>query len=440
LETLSMAEVTSIVLATLVGVAAGFSLGRSGRSGLRREMERLGGEVSRLESQVREQTRIAAKLRGEQRSLTNLSRALPTLVRELNGSDLDPQDIPRHLFDLAEKIFEPQQLLLFLVRSPGDENQDLREVYLRDQRGLGDVPAAATRIRIGEGKVGWVAETKAEMVEEDWLNLSRTEGRSLEDNHPAFHLTLVGPLVHHAKGDHLIGVLCIGNPATRPRDEKLVLQMITNLGAIAYRNVRNSRALQQQANHDGLTDLLNRRHFMVLLGDLIFAAERRAQSLAVFMFDIDHFKRYNDSNGHQAGDEILRGVADVIRRGLRTQDIACRYGGEEFLVAMPLTDGSQALQAAERIREAIASHPFAHRETQPDGLLTISGGVAVFPQDGQSSTDLIRRADQSLYKAKAAGRNRVVLDRIFEMADADSDIVSFGHEPPGAGTQARRRP
>ena len=309
-------------------------------------------------------------------------------------------------------------------------------VVIEEQRGIADLPPSATRIRIGDGKIGWVAENKVEMVAEDWLNLSRTDGRNLADNHPAFRLSLLGPLVHRgASQDHLIGVLAIGDPATRPKDEKLVLQMVTNLGAIAYRNVRNVRALREQANHDGLTGLLNRRHFMVELGKLMFAADRRAQPLAVFMFDIDHFKRYNDSNGHQAGDEILRGVAETIQSNLRPQDLACRYGGEEFIVAMPLTGVEQAEQVAERIRQSIADCPFSHRETQPDGVLSISGGVAVFPMDGQNSTDLIRNADQALYRAKSAGRNRVLRHRGYEIGDTGTENLASHPDPaPRGGT------
>ncbi|MBZ5639575.1 MAG: GGDEF domain-containing protein [Acidobacteriia bacterium] len=435
----SLSEWSVVLIAAAAASVVGFLLGRRALGEIQRAAQRLTAEIARLEGQSREQTRLASKMRNEQRSLTNLSRSLPGLVRELNNSYLDPNDIPKHLFDLTEKIFEPQQMLLFLVRSPGEEVANLQEIYLRDQRGLGEIPATATRVRIGEGKIGWVAENKVEMMGEDWLNLSRTDGRNVEGNHPAFRLSLVGPLVHHGENqDYLIGVLCVGDPAIRPRDEKLVLQMITNLGSIAYRNVRNVRALREQANHDGLTGLVNKRHFMKSLGILIDAAGRRAQPLAVFMFDIDHFKRYNDSNGHQAGDEILRGVADVLRRSLRPQDLAGRYGGEEFIVAMPLTDGTQAFQAAERIRDAIATHPFAHRETQPDGVLSISGGVAVFPVDGQNSTDLIRHADQALYKAKADGRNRVARHKGFDIGDADVDALGSRPEPTARRSPAGR--
>jgi len=137
----------------------------------------------------------------------------------------------------------------------------------------------------------------------------------------------------------------------------------------------------------------------------------------VFIFDIDHFKKYNDTNGHLAGDEILKGVSQVLRENLRPCDVACRYGGEEFIVAMPGARGNEGLAAAERIRAAIESTKFPRAETQPGGRITISGGVAQFPVDGTIGNDLILHADQALYQAKAAGRNRLVQFRGVNIGD-----------------------
>lgn len=414
-----------LLVAAAVGIGVGTLLGRLGRTALLTEIDRLGAELARAEAQGRDQTRQTAKLRNEQRAISNVNRLLPNIVRDLNRSDLDERQIPRLVFSLVDAIFEPDQVLLYLVRSSASPDKT-PVLHLVDRAGSAEVPPTAHRVRVGDGKIGWVAEAKVEMLTDDWLNMTRTEGRAIEDNHPSLKLDYLGPLLHHQDGkEQLVGVLCVGGAAVRPRDEKLMLQMVTNLASIAYNNSRNMRVLQDLANHDGLTQLLNKRYFMSQrLGLLINAAERDAQPLSVFIFDIDHFKKYNDTNGHLAGDEILKGVAQVLRENLRPGDIACRYGGEEFIVAMPGTRGADGMGAAERIRVAIERTPFPRRETQPLGHVSISGGVAQFPLDGTNSTDLILHADQALYQAKAAGRNRIMQYRGVDIGgDGESDPV-----------------
>jgi len=417
-------------LAGVVGVALGAYLGRMGRSGLIADRRRLEAEVARLENQCSDQSRQVAKLRAEQRAVSNFTRKMPDFARDLNRSDLDERQIPRQVFALVDSIFEPEQQLLYLTQSNGGRDEESQTLQLVDRRGITDVPPSVAKIKVGEGRIGWVASAKVEMLAEDWLNMTRTEGQAIESNHPSLRLDLIGPLVYYKNGKVcLLGVLCIGNPVSRPRDEKSMLQMVTNLASIAYTNSRNVRQLQELANHDGLTGLLNKRFFMgQKLGLLINAAEREAAALSVFVFDIDYFKKYNDSNGHLAGDEILKGVSQVLRDNLRPGDVACRYGGEEFIVAMPGARGPEGFAAAERIRAAIESTTFPRCESQPSGRITISGGVAQFPVDGTLGNDLILHADQALYQAKAAGRNRTVQFRGVSIGDDGAEEpLAFPH-------------
>lgn len=404
------------IFTALVGTGIGVLLGRMGRTQLIAARQDLEAEIARLENQSREASRQISKLRGEQRALSSFTRLLPSIARDLNRSDLDERQIPRLVFALVDSIFEPEQMLLYLVPNANLNDRD-PVLKLVERSGAADIPPSATKVAAGEGKIGWVARSKVEMLAEDWLNMTRTEGRAIEDNHPSLRLDLIGPLVHHDDGkDRLLGVLCVGSPASRPRDEKAMLQMVTNLASIAYTNSRSNRQLRDLANHDGLTGLLNKRYFMTQkLGLLIHAAEQEAAALSLFIFDIDYFKKYNDTNGHLAGDEILKLVSRVLSENLRPGDVACRYGGEEFIVAMPGARGPEGFAAAERIRSAIESTAFPRAESQPGGRVTISGGIAQFPVDGTIGNDLILHADQALYQAKAAGRNRVVQYRGVEI-------------------------
>ena len=123
------------------------------------------------------------------------------------------------------------------------------------------------------------------------------------------------------------------------------------------------------------------------------------------MLDIDFFKIYNDKLGHQAGDKILKELALLLKNQSRKMDFACRYGGEEFTIILPQADKKEAFYIAERLRENIAKHPFIHQEILPKKTLTVSIGLATFPQDGSCASDLIAYADKVLYEAKKKGKN-----------------------------------
>ncbi len=416
-------EVAVIALVSAVSFGIGALSVLRLRSRAHAERDAARAEIERLEAQSREQARQISRLRNDQRWLSNLSRRLPDVVRDLNRSETQTRELPRLLFSLLDAIFEPERMILYLARAPGDGPEQPVELYLEDQRGYTEIPAHARRIRVGDGRIGWVAKNHVEMTADAWANLARTGGRIVDDPHAGLRLDMIAPILHRQDGQfRLFGVLGYGSPTIQPRDEKLMMQMVTNLASIAILNDSNLRRLREQAHHDGLTSLLNKRYFLKeKLGLAINEAERENRPLGVFIFDIDHFKHFNDTNGHVAGDQVLKEVATVLRANLRSEDIACRYGGEEFVVAMPGADSREAMRVAERIRLAIESHPFPSREKQPGGRVTISGGVSVFPAHGTNGNDLIHRADQALYRAKRDGRNRVVLHRDFQMGDHAPD-------------------
>lgn len=209
-----------------------------------------------------------------------------------------------------------------------------------------------------------------------------------------------------AQGE-VIGVLTFDAARALTLSERPLAVAAAEQLALALANLRLQTTLHTQSIRDPLTGLFNRRYLEVSLERELARANRHSQSMAILMLDLDHFKRFNDSWGHDAGDAVLVQFADVLKRNTRAEDIACRYGGEEFTVILLETDADTARKRAEQIRIATAQMTLEHRQ-QPLDRITVSIGIALFPQDARSSDDLLRRADSALYRAKHAGRNRVV--------------------------------
>jgi diguanylate cyclase (GGDEF)-like protein/PAS domain S-box-containing protein len=163
--------------------------------------------------------------------------------------------------------------------------------------------------------------------------------------------------------------------------------------------------LREQSTHDALTGLFNRRYLADNIEREIALAEREHQPISVIMADLDHFKTVNDQHGHQAGDQVLRHFADLVRANSRSSDICCRYGGEEFLLVLPRMPHTAARARAEQLRAAIADTtiPYTGHRLQ----LTASFGIATYPNDAATADDLVASADAALYRAKEHGRNRV---------------------------------
>jgi diguanylate cyclase (GGDEF)-like protein len=183
----------------------------------------------------------------------------------------------------------------------------------------------------------------------------------------------------------------------------------------------NSR-LAQLAVTDGLTGLYNHRHFHERLALEIERSQRNGLPLSLLMIDVDHFKYYNDHHGHPAGDELLRELARILGDGRRRNDFVARYGGEEFAIVLVDTNKLTAGRVAARLRQRVAEQPFPHASAQPGGCLSMSVGVAAFPDDASGVESLVRAADAALYQGKRGGRNCVVL------APAPAPSTSAGGE------------
>jgi diguanylate cyclase (GGDEF)-like protein len=191
--------------------------------------------------------------------------------------------------------------------------------------------------------------------------------------------------------------------AFRQRVEAAAVHIAINLG-----NLRLRDTLRSQSIRDPLTGLFNRRYLEESMIRELSRATREQYPVGVIMLDLDYFKRINDSWGHEAGDAVLRDVGSVLRNGIRTGDIACRYGGEEFLAILPGVELNVTLQRAEQLLEKIRSLRVQHLGVDM-GSITASLGVAAYPEHGDDCDALLRAADSALYESKQAGRDRVTV-------------------------------
>jgi diguanylate cyclase (GGDEF)-like protein len=391
-----------LLLAALAGGALGWALATSlgqrhdeaetARALLERERSEADRAIARARRQLEE-------LETRDREHSELFHALPELVRQMFAAKTR-----RGVSPLAVKaalhVFAPKQVALFLAR-PGHQALALAEGV-----GLPASIAPGLEIAFGEGRVGYVADARLAMDDSDFKMATSLVRRHLE---ATTHRDLASDLVAPIEGEEgLIGVLSVGGLTRRQGHGKRLIKMLADLVGLAFTYVTRLRLTEHAADIDSLTGALNKRRLQQRLGDEIHHAERESQPLSLLLIDIDHFKNYNDTNGHIEGDAVLRRIGQILRSAVREDDAVARYGGEEFVVLYPAATKAQALKLAESLRKAVESEEFAHGGKQPLGRVTISGGVATFPEDSRTSVELIRSADQALYEAKAEGRNRIV--------------------------------
>ncbi|MBB4129318.1 MULTISPECIES: diguanylate cyclase [unclassified Xanthomonas] len=208
-----------------------------------------------------------------------------------------------------------------------------------------------------------------------------------------------------AQGTQL-GFLFLSCPGPGPMPRLEIAEAAAEQLSLALSNLHLRESLRRQSIRDALTGLYNRRYLEESLSHELARCARRGLPLSVLMLDIDHFKQFNDSQGHAGGDLLLAAVGEMLLTRLRAEDVACRYGGEEFTVILPETEGDEAMRVAEQIRSDIAVLAVS------DGArslprVTASIGVASFPADGELGANLIKKADAALYAAKHRGRNRI---------------------------------
>lgn len=200
------------------------------------------------------------------------------------------------------------------------------------------------------------------------------------------------------------------------------------LGMYVDTEKEHSNELKELANKDELTGLYNHRYFQEFLQKTLLDSEKNMTEVSLLFMDIDYFKNYNDVNGHQAGDLLLKQIGTILRESIRNSDVVARYGGEEFAAILPNTNENNAIEIGEKIRSAIQNTTFAGQENQPNKNITISIGVSSYPKRAINKHQLINTADDALYRAKSFNKNRVesyhsVLDDLCKEINVKEDVI-----------------
>jgi len=331
-----------------------------------------------------------ARLHSLEQRRSAVLEAINALAKQ-TASVLDLEELLAKVCTLVLESFSVDHVAVLLKEG------DLLAV--RAQRGrLTPLFAEGAHLPLGTGLGARALSTGKTVVENDVRKVSGYVAGYAE---AASEMCL--PLV--AAGQSL-GVLALESARTgafRATDVR-ALESVADICAIAIQNAHYFEQARRMAFVDGLTGVYNRRYFEQRILEELERAARYAGGLAILMLDIDHFKRVNDEFGHLLGDEVLRQLSTILAQQLRKVDVTCRFGGEEFAILVPQTTGDHALGAAEKLRKVIEGWSFPG-VPRP---VTVSIGVADFPEDGATRDELVKAADAALYAAKQAGRNRVL--------------------------------
>ncbi|MBI3398721.1 MAG: diguanylate cyclase [Deltaproteobacteria bacterium] len=355
------------------------------------ELEELASAFNNMSSSLGEARKELDRRIFELFTLYNISKVLSTTF--------ETEALLKGIVDNVGKGLEIDRVMIMLI---DDQKGELYIASYTDFIGEG---MEKMRFKIGEGAYGFTAATgEPRLIREVDKDASIAPEERFDEDVNSIIIVPFG-----VKGK-VLGLLNVfkNRPQVFDLKDMELMTAVAEHVALALENARLYKETKLMAITDGLTGLYNHRFFIQKVEEEVKRALRYNHPLSLIMMDIDYFKRYNDTHGHQMGDALLRIMAGLLKTNLRNTDMAARYGGEEFAVLLTETDKQGAVVMAERIRKTVEEYIFPHEESQPGGDLTISLGVASLNVDAKDADGFVKRADDALYRAKETGRNRVV--------------------------------
>ncbi len=340
------------------------------------------------------------RLRGELEYRTHLAQSLQSFLERISSSD--PDKTYSKILTHAKELLQAERGSLWVF----DEGSN--EIILRAAAGFTAAQSEIGRLRIGEGISGKVLESGLPLIVKNLVSAGLTpapsERKYKTESFISYPITM---------GGRKIGVLNVTDKSGGRVFDEVDLSMLEIIGpqiAVALERAEwQERATQFQLMSitDPLTGLLNRRYLEERLTEELNRSKRYSYPMSCLMIDIDDFKSYNDRNGHQAGDVALKITAHSFKAALRSADIACRYGGEEFCILLPQTSLTEAGVIAERMRQKVTETDYPYGKSQPQGTVSISIGISTFGKHIDTAESVISAADRALYNAKRLGKNRI---------------------------------
>ncbi len=235
------------------------------------------------------------------------------------------------------------------------------------------------------------------------------EQKKYQEKLKKLNIQILAPIIY---SERLQGVIGIGSKLYSKEFTQTdfeLFHVLVNIISISIENALHYEEVKNLSLTDGMTNLHNYRYFTIRLKEELNRAKRNKAKVSLLILDIDHFKNYNDTLGHQAGDEALRTLGRVLKSTVRDEDVVSRYGGEEFCIILPGISKADIYPLGERVRRIIELHQFYKERVQPVGKITVSLGGATYPDDAKDGDELVLKADQALYKAKNHGRNQLII-------------------------------
>ncbi len=361
----------------------------------------------------------APTLSASSKSSSDLQREIDQLRRELEYrsqfaeslrhfleriSSGDPQKTYTAILTNSKDLLLAERASLLVV----DERAN--ELILKAGVGMKAQISEVARIRLGEGVAGGVLETGRALVVENIENAGMAPAPAARQYKTKSFISYPIRI-----GGRTIGILNVTDKTSGKDYDDIDLSLLEIIGpqvALALERAgwqERATEFQLMSITDPLTGLLNRRYLQERLNEEVNRSRRYEYPMSFLMIDIDDFKSYNDLNGHQGGDQALQITAHCLKLALRSADVACRYGGEEFGILLPQTPLNEAIVIAERMRQRVAETVYPHGKSQPVGGVTISIGISTFQKHVDTPDRIIAAADRALYNAKRKGKNRIEL-------------------------------